>query len=65
MNTASALIGYSVAVGLVVPMLLLRGTWTYRASALGAAVWQASTLSFSVAVTLAVSGLAVPAEHLH
>ncbi|MGW6740135.1 M56 family metallopeptidase [Streptomyces sp. NPDC055025] len=65
MNAASALIGYSVVVGLVVPRLLLRGTWIYRAPALGAAVWQALSLSFSVAATLTASSLAVPTEHLH
>jgi Zn-dependent protease with chaperone function len=64
-NATPVLIGYMAAVGVAAPRLLLRGAWPHRAPALGAAVWQALALSFSVAAALLAYHLATPTEHLH
>ncbi|MFJ5724243.1 M56 family metallopeptidase [Streptomyces sp. NPDC093149] len=65
MISASALIGYTAAIGFIAPRVLLRSSWPHRAPALAAAVWQSLAVSFSVAVTLTACGLALPTEHLH
>ncbi|MGW3941204.1 M56 family metallopeptidase [Streptomyces phaeochromogenes] len=65
MNAVPALIGYAAAVGVAVPRLLLRSTWTHRSPALAVATWHALTVSFTLAVALAAYHLAVPTEHLH
>ncbi|MFD0076398.1 M56 family metallopeptidase [Streptomyces sp. NPDC127166] len=65
MNAAPALLGYAALVGVAVPRLMTRSAWPHRAPGLGAAVWLALSLSFTVAVALASSQLAAPTEHLH
>lgn len=65
MNAAPALVGYTAAVGIAAPYLMLRARWPYRAPALAAAVWHALTVSFSFGVALTAYNLAMPAEHLH
>ncbi|MGW2519644.1 M56 family metallopeptidase [Streptomyces sp. NPDC001617] len=65
MNAAVALVGYTAAVGVVVPRLLLRTSWPHRAPALAAAVWHALAVSFSIAAALTAATLAMPTEHLH
>ncbi|QXE33751.1 M56 family metallopeptidase [Streptomyces sp. GMY02] len=65
MNAVAALTGYAAVVGVVVPPLLVRSAWPHRTPVLGAVVWHALAVSFSVAVALAAVGLAVPTEHLH
>jgi len=64
-NAALALVGYTAAVGVVVPRLLLRSSWPHRAPALAAAVWHALAVSFSIAAALTAATLAMPTEHLH
>jgi len=59
------LVGYTAAVGLVSPYLLLRSRWPHRAPALAAAVWHALSVSFSIAAALTAYHLAIPTEHLH
>ncbi|MEU0164148.1 M56 family metallopeptidase [Streptomyces iakyrus] len=65
MNAAPLLVGYTAAVGFVVPHLVLRARWPHRAPALAAAVWHALTISFSIGAALTAYHLAMPTEHLH
>ncbi|MEU6141130.1 M56 family metallopeptidase [Streptomyces sp. NPDC047081] len=65
MNAAPALVGYTAAVGVVAPRLLLRSRWPHRAPALAAAVWHALAVSFSISAALTAASLALPTEHLH
>ncbi|MFJ9428117.1 M56 family metallopeptidase [Streptomyces sp. NPDC101490] len=65
MNAAPVLLAYAAAVGAGAPHLLVRSAWPYRAPALGATVWLALILSFTVAVALAAAQLAAPTRHLH
>lgn len=65
MNAAPALVGYTAALGFLAPRVLVRSSWPHRAPALAAAVWQALSLSFSIAAALAVYHLVMPGEHLH
>ncbi|MEU1226217.1 M56 family metallopeptidase [Streptomyces sp. NPDC005828] len=65
MNAAPALLGYAALVGVAVPRLMTRSAWPHRAPGLGAAVWLALSLSFTITVALASSQLAAPTEHLH
>ncbi|MFF0752526.1 M56 family metallopeptidase [Streptomyces sp. NPDC004267] len=65
MNAAPALLAYAAGVGLVGPRVLLRSAWPHRAPALGAAVWTALMLSFTLAVALVTAQLAMPSGHLH
>ncbi|MFE9437952.1 M56 family metallopeptidase [Streptomyces sp. NPDC006602] len=65
MNAAPVLIGYTAAVGLVAPRLMLRAAWPHQAPALAAAVWHALAVAFSIGVALSAYNLAMPTEHLH
>ncbi|MGW2014488.1 M56 family metallopeptidase [Streptomyces sp. NPDC001927] len=65
MTAAAALVAYAIVVGVAVPRLMVRSSWPYRAPALGAAVWLALMVSFTLATALATSHLATPTEHLH
>ncbi|MFC7908206.1 M56 family metallopeptidase [Streptomyces nigra] len=65
MNAAPVLVGYTAAVGLVAPRLLLRAAWPHRAPALAAAVWHALMVAFVIGAALAAYNLAMPTEHLH
>ncbi|MGW6391431.1 M56 family metallopeptidase [Streptomyces sp. NPDC055103] len=74
MNGAPALLGYAAVVGIAAPHVLLRSAWPHRAPALGAAVWLALMVSFTLATALAVSQLTAvplptatltPTGHLH
>ncbi|MEU3744094.1 MULTISPECIES: M56 family metallopeptidase [Streptomyces] len=65
MNAAPALLAYAAVVGVAAPRLMTRSAWPYRAPALGAAVWLALMMSFTLTVALAATQLAAPTEHLH
>ena len=65
MNAEPALLGYAAVVGIAAPHVLLRSAWPHRAPTLGAAVWLALTVSFTLAAALTASQLATPTEHLH
>ncbi|WP_432064244.1 M56 family metallopeptidase [Streptomyces sp. C10-9-1] len=65
MNAAPALLGYAAVVGVAAPRLMVRGAWPHRVPTLGAAVWFALMVSFTLATVLAVSELAAPTGHLH
>ncbi|MFD8644170.1 MULTISPECIES: M56 family metallopeptidase [Streptomyces] len=65
MNAAPALLGYAAVVGIAAPRLMVRSAWPHRAPALGAAIWLALMVSFTLATALAASQLATPTEHLH
>ncbi|MFF4871435.1 M56 family metallopeptidase [Streptomyces sp. NPDC000961] len=65
MNAAPALLGYAAVVGVAAPRLMVRSAWPHRAPALGAAIWLALMVSFTLATALAASQLATPTEHLH
>ncbi|MFF8840695.1 M56 family metallopeptidase [Streptomyces sp. NPDC015130] len=65
MNAAPALLAYAVVVGVAVPRLMARSAWPYRAPVLGAVVWLALMVSFTLTVALAATQLAAPTEHLH
>ncbi|MEU3692597.1 M56 family metallopeptidase [Streptomyces narbonensis] len=65
MNAAPALLAYAAVVGVAAPRLMTRSAWPYRAPALGAAVWLALMVSFTLTVALAATQLAAPTEHLH
>ncbi|MGA5215279.1 M56 family metallopeptidase [Streptomyces cinereoruber] len=65
MNVATALVAYAAVVGFAAPRLMMRSVWPYRAPALGAAVWLALMVSFTLATALAASHLATPTKHLH
>lgn len=65
MNAAPALLGYVAGVGFLAPRLLLRSAWPHRAPTLALAVWHGLTVSFTIAIALAVHHLAMPTEHLH
>ncbi|MEU3750175.1 MULTISPECIES: M56 family metallopeptidase [Streptomyces] len=51
--------------GVAAPRLMVRSAWPHRAPALGAAIWLALMVSFTLATALAASQLAAPTEHLH
>ncbi|GEB54443.1 M56 family metallopeptidase [Streptomyces gardneri] len=65
MNAAPALLAYAAVVGVAAPRLMTHSAWPYRAPALGAAVWLALMVSFTLTVALAATQLAAPTEHLH
>ncbi|MGW4699699.1 M56 family metallopeptidase [Streptomyces sp. NPDC004285] len=65
MNAAAALVVYAAVVGVAAPRVMTRSAWPHRAPALGAAVWLALMVSFTLATALAASHLATPTEHLH
>ncbi|MEU8744894.1 M56 family metallopeptidase [Streptomyces sp. BPPL-273] len=65
MNAAPVLVGYTAAIGLIAPRLLLRAAWPHRAPVLAAAVWQALMIAFTIGAALAAYNLAMPTEHLH
>ncbi|MFF9012508.1 M56 family metallopeptidase [Streptomyces sp. NPDC014870] len=65
MNAAPALLGYAALVGTAGPWVLVRSAWPHRAPVLGAAVWLALLVSFTLTAVLATSQLAAPTEHLH
>ncbi|KQX49806.1 MULTISPECIES: M56 family metallopeptidase [unclassified Streptomyces] len=65
MNAAPALLGCAALVGVAAPRLMARSAVPYRAPALGAALWLALMMSFTLTTALAASQLATPTEHLH
>ncbi|MDV9187702.1 M56 family metallopeptidase [Streptomyces sp. SR27] len=65
MNAAPALLGCAAIVGVAAPRLMARSAVPYGAPALGAAVWIALMMSFTLTTALAASQLATPTEHLH
>ncbi|WP_328584757.1 M56 family metallopeptidase [Streptomyces sp. NBC_00370] len=65
MSATLVLFAYATAIGFIGPGIVKRSRWPQRAPLLGAVVWQAMTLSFSLAVMLAGYGLAMPSQHLH
>ncbi|MFF7176802.1 M56 family metallopeptidase [Streptomyces pseudovenezuelae] len=65
MNAVPVLLGYTAAVGLLAPRLLLRAAWPHRAPALAVVVWQALMAAFAIGAALTTYNLAMPTEHLH